>query len=500
MRASAGGAAAARATTRRRSPTTARCSSRTTTLPPAAASSSARCRRAAPPPTCRRCAPSATNLINLGGGGVPILGGAADGDEAEGEEGAAAADEAISRAETDGFVEELDARARRPPGGERVLASRRCGVDGAAAADEAAERCVLGCSHRFHLAVHRRLVATRRALPAVHGSDGQLVIACLLGRRDSPQGDVRPRDSRSRSPSSPSRRRVLPPTSTLVAASNALTAAAAWAARGALMLPTSRPPRASSPSTAPARSSMPPPSRRGVAQSGVQTRDRPATSARWRLTRSMSPRRSDSSEGNMRRRASAGRRRHRASYARRRRGPALARRAVGRRPSARKVPVVGIAGGASPCSRARPCGASALEHRTRRRRHGCRDDLAVGAQFQRGRFAPAAAAVLRAPARHLLGTRSALSERGRLFRALSSSTIHHHHPTWRQPSTRRGDDDVPVADERACAAEIASRAPGTSSASGTHGRTTSRRCSNRWRRLRAAPDRCVASGRNLLQS
>ena len=95
-----------------------------------------------------------TNLINLGGGGVPILGGAADGDEAEGEEGAAVADAAISRAETDGFVEELDALLAR--GGRQV--ESECSIclaplrpDGDAAADEAAEPvCVLGCSHRFH--------------------------------------------------------------------------------------------------------------------------------------------------------------------------------------------------------------------------------------------------------------------------------------------------------------------------------------------------------------
>ena len=95
-----------------------------------------------------------TNLINLGGGGVPILGGAAEVDEAAAEEGAAVADEAISRAETDGFVEELDellARGGRQVESECSICLAPLRPDGDAAADEAAEPvCVLGCSHRFH--------------------------------------------------------------------------------------------------------------------------------------------------------------------------------------------------------------------------------------------------------------------------------------------------------------------------------------------------------------
>ena len=114
-----------------------------------------------------------TNLINLGGGGVPILGGAADGDEAEGEAGAAAADAAISRAS--GFVEELDALlAAAAARWRRVFHLPRAAATRRRAADGRRSRCASSVLAPLPPAVHAGW-SRRDALPGVHGSDGQLV-------------------------------------------------------------------------------------------------------------------------------------------------------------------------------------------------------------------------------------------------------------------------------------------------------------------------------------
>ena len=146
-RASAGGAAAARGNHARRSPTTARCH-RVREPPPAAASRALQAAAPLPTPTLR----ANTNLINLGGG-VPILGGAADG-EGEGEEGAAVADAAISRAETDGFEKPASrAAAARwrvsAPFALRCCVRRRCSCRRGGAVSSGARtappRCIVGC-------------------------------------------------------------------------------------------------------------------------------------------------------------------------------------------------------------------------------------------------------------------------------------------------------------------------------------------------------------------